>query len=212
VSPMVRIRGALRWALLALILIPGLILISVAISRWLGRPTASFSALPATGIALVGWIALKFLYQIFFFNGTGEEVGWRGFALPRLQARVSPLLASLVISLFWLPWHLFLWRAEGQAIQTGSYWLSSYAMHIPAGVIICWLYNRSRGSILVAGTAHAAANTAFALLGNLDLTVLMLTIYSFAAIIVLADRMWQKLPHDHPAVFRSLVTLSEEAH
>jgi membrane protease YdiL (CAAX protease family) len=199
-ASLVRVRGVLGWVLLALILLPGLSLISLAVSRGLGRPSASLSALPATGIALAGWIALKFLYQLFFFNATGEEAGWRGFALPRMQARLNPLIASLVISLFWVPWHVFLFRAEGQAIQTWSFWLLRYLIHIPAGVIICWLYNRSRGSILVAGVAHASANTAFAALQNFDMTGLALTFYAFVVVIVLADRMWKKLPPDHPAV------------
>jgi membrane protease YdiL (CAAX protease family) len=199
-TSLVQFRGALGWPLLALALLPGLSLISLAVSRLLGKPSASLSALPATGIALVGWIALKFLYQFFFFNATGEEAGWRGFALPRMQAHLSPLIASLVISLFWVPWHVFLFRAEGQAIQTWSFWLLKYLMHIPASVIICWLYNRSRGSILVAGIAHASAGTAFAVLQNFDMTGLSLTFYAFVVVIVLADRMWKRLPPDHPAV------------
>jgi membrane protease YdiL (CAAX protease family) len=211
-APLIRTKGVFPGIILALTLIPGLSLISVAISRLLGRPSVSFSGLPATGITLIGWIALKFLYQFFFFNGTGEEVGWRGFALPRLQGRVSPLIASLAISLFWVPWHVFLWQAEGQPIQAWSYWIMSYLIHIPAGVIICWLYNRSQGSILVAGIAHAAANTALALLRNLDLTVLTLTIFAFVMVIVLVDRMWQKLPLDHPAVAKSHGMLFEETH
>jgi membrane protease YdiL (CAAX protease family) len=198
--PLVRVRSVLGWVFLALALLPGLSLISLAVSRGLGRPSASLSALPVTGITLVGWIVLKFLYQLFFFNATGEEAGWRGFALPRMQAHLSPLVASLVIALFWVPWHVFLWRAGGQAVQSFSFWLSSYLMHIPASVIICWLYNRSRGSILVAGVAHAAANTAFALLQNFDMTGLTLTFYAFVGIIVLADRMWKKLPSGHPAM------------
>ncbi len=199
-APLVRVRGVLGWMLLAFALLPCLSLISLVVSRLLGRPSASLSALPVTGIALVGWIALKFLYQLFFFNATGEEAGWRGFALPRMQAHLSPLIASLVISFFWVPWHVSLWRAEGQAIETWSYWFLSYLINIPVGVIICWLYNRSRGSILVAGIAHASANTAFALLRNFDMTGLTLTFYAFAAAIVLADRMWKNLPPDHPAV------------
>lgn len=199
-ASLVRIRGVLGWGLLALALLPSLIFISLAVSRGLGRPSASFSALPGAGIALAGWIALKFLYQFFFFNGTGEEAGWRGFALPRMQARLSPLVASLVIALFWAPWHMFIWRAEGQAVYTWSFWLLRYLIHVPAAVIICWLFNRSRGSILVAGVAHASANTAFALLQNLDMTGLALTFYAFVVVIVLTDQMWKKLPSGHPAV------------
>jgi len=198
-------RSALWWILIALILIPSLSLISVAVSPLLGRSAISFSNFPATGITLIGWIALKFLYQFFFFNGTGEEVGWRGFALPRIQVRVSPLIASLVLSLFWVPWHLFLWLAEGQPIQTWSYWGLSYMIHIPAGVIVCWLYNRSQGSVLVAGIAHAAANTALALFRNLDSTVLALPLYAFVVVIIFVDHMWRKLPNDHPAVYQEIV-------
>jgi len=199
-----KVQGAVWWVLLALILIPSLSLISVVINPLLGRSSFSFSNFPATGTTLVGWIALKFLYQFLFFNGTGEEVGWRGFALPRMQSRVNPLIASLLLSLFWVPWHLFIWLAEGQPIQTWSYWALSYMIHIPAGVIICWLYNRSKGSVLVAGVAHAAANTALALFMNLDTTVLALTLYAFVVVIVVVDRMWRKLPKDHPAVYQDV--------
>ena len=199
---LLRIRGNIWWILLALILIPVLYIVSFPVSKLLGRSSGSFSALPATGFALAGWIALKFLYQFFFFNGTGEEAGWRGFALPRLQLHVSPLIAALILSLIWVPWHTFLWQAEGRPINTMSFWLMSYLIHIPAGVIICWIFNRSRGSILAAGIAHAAANTVMALIGNPDVYAFAVTLYVFVVIIIFADRMWQKLPQSHPAVYQ----------
>ena len=199
---LLRIRNNIWWLLLALILIPVLYIVSFPVSQILGRSFGSFSALPATGFALVGWIALKFLYQFFFFNGTGEEAGWRGFALPRLQLHVSPLIAALILSLIWVPWHTFLWQAEGRPINTMSFWLMSYLIHIPAGVIICWIFNRSRGSILAAGIAHAAANTVMALISNPDVYAFAVTLYVFVVIIIFADRMWQKLPESHPAVYQ----------
>jgi membrane protease YdiL (CAAX protease family) len=199
---LLRIRNNIWWILLALILIPVIYLLSFPISQLFGRSPGSFSALPATGFALVGWIVLKFLYQFFFFNGTGEEVGWRGFALPRLQLHVSPLIAALILSLIWVPWHMFLWQAEGRPINTSYFWLISYMIHIPAGVIICWIFNRSRGSILVAGIAHAAANTVMALISNPDVYAFAVTLYVFVVIIVFADRMWRKLPENHPAVYQ----------
>ncbi len=201
-----RIRDILGWIVLSLLLLPGLSLISIIISSILGRPLSFLSNLPTTGISLLGWIALEFLYQFYFFNGTGEEVGWRGFVLPRLQMYTSPLVASLLISLFWVPWHLFLWLAEGRVIQTVSFWAWSYLLHVPSGVTICWLFNRSHGRVLVAGTAHAADNTALALpmFGNLDPLVLCLPYYAFSAVIVFMDRMWKKLPIDHPAVDKTV--------
>ncbi|MCK7461760.1 MAG: CPBP family glutamic-type intramembrane protease [Sphingobacterium sp.] len=56
--------------------------------------------LPRSGLTLIGLITVKFLYQFFFFNAAGEETGWRGFALPRLQAHTSPLIAALIIGFF----------------------------------------------------------------------------------------------------------------
>jgi len=157
---------------------------------------------PEAGLALIGLVTVKFFYQFFFFNATGEEVGWRGFALPRLQSCTSPLLASLIISLFWVLWHFFLWKAEGRPVLTLQFWLGQFALHLPASVIIGWLYNRSKGSILVAGIAHAAANTAFAFFPNLDWTVYALTFAAAALVMILVDRMWKKLPSGHPAVYR----------
>ena len=201
-----RLRDIKWWILLAFILIPVLCLISFSISHLLGRsPNPLTVALPATGFALIGWIALKFLYQFFFFNGTGEEVGWRGFALPRLQLHISPLIAALLLALIWVPWHVFLWQAEGKAIDTFAFWQMSYLIHIPSSVIICWIFNRSRGSILIAGITHAAANTVMAIFGGFDITVLTIMFYSFAAVIVFADRMWRKLPVDHPGVYNDVI-------
>jgi len=70
-------------------------------------------------------------------------------------------------------------------------------------VIIGWFYNRSKGSILVAGIAHAAANTADGFF-NLDSTVFPLTLAFVALVLIVVDRMWKKLPSDHPAVYQAL--------
>jgi membrane protease YdiL (CAAX protease family) len=208
-SSLIRLRGNYGWALLALVAIPGLIAASIAVSRLSGRPASSGFQLPATGLTLVGLIAVKFLYQMFFFNATGEEVGWRGFALPRLQVLTSPMIAALVIALFWVPWHLFLWQAEGRPVSSGRFWGEYYLIHIFFSLIIVWFYNRSRGSILVAGIAHAAANTAFAFMPRIDLPVFLATVAVAALALVLYDKMWQGLPLDHPAVSRWLATAAD---
>jgi len=201
-SSLVRLRGVVGWAFLALILMPALILLSVFIDRFRdGQPITALS-FPASGPALIGLIAVKFFYQLFFFNATGEETGWRGFALPRLQASTSPLLASLVLALFWAPWHFFLWQAEGKPVFSLQYWVEQYVGLIPATFLIVWLYNRSRGSILVAGIAHAAANTAFAFLSGVDWFVLAAVNFVVVLVFVLIDRMWKKLSSDHPAVYQ----------
>jgi uncharacterized protein len=202
-ASLIRLRGVWGWALLALVLFPAALLLSVLVSSLLGRQPTAVHQFQETGLALIGLVTVKFFYQLFFFNATGEETGWRGFALPRMQARISPLVASLIIALFWINWHWFLWQAEGNPIFSWQYWIVQYALHIPASVIIGWFYNRSKGSILVAGIAHAAANTADGFL-DLDSTVFPLTLAFVALVLILVDRMWKKLPPNHPAVYQAL--------
>jgi uncharacterized protein len=204
-ASLLRLSGVWGWALLALTWTPVLILVSIFIKdpRW-GLPIA-IHRLPATGLALIGLVAVKLLYQLFFFNATGEEAGWRGFALPRLQACTSPLVACLVLNVFWPLWHLFLWMAEGKPVSSLEYWAQAYLLHLSATVAIVWFYNRSKGSILVAGIAHAAANTAFAFFPNLDGAIFNWTAAVAALLLVLVDRMWKKLPSDHPAVHQTPV-------
>ena len=206
VSSLVKPRGGVVWYLLALLLKPILMCISIPVSAVLGRGTGSSASLPAFGWEFAGLFLTVFLYQFLFFNATGEEVGWRGFALPRLQAKTSPLIACLVIGLLWAPWHAPLWYAQGAPIFTWDFWITRFLVIVPSSVISGWLYNRSRGSILVVGIAHAMSNT----LGNvvvlgpqLDERSIGLTWLVFAAMLVLLDKMWEKLPSNHPAVYGS---------
>ncbi len=192
------------WILIALLVFPLLTMISVLISRLLDQESPSFLSIPATGFGLVGWIVVKLMSQFFFFNGTGEEAGWRGFALPRLQAYTSPLTAGLILALLWVPWHLFLWIGEGRDVVSISFWVSSYLLHIPSGIILCWCYNRSRGSVLIAGIAHASANTVVALIQPLEQNIMIIVFFVFVGAIVLIDKMWKRLPQEHPSVQKSL--------
>lgn len=204
-SSLFRLRGVWGWALLALVL-PLLLII---LSSLIGGNQKSVMRIFDISWALAGLVLVKFIYQFFFFNATGEEAGWRGFALPRLQTRMSPLLAGLLLGLFWPPWHFLLWQAEGQPVMNIQFWLQSYASHIPAALLFVWFYNRSKGSILVAGIIHAAANTTSAIVPDLRWQIFDGVMLGFVGMVFLIDRMWRKLPADHPAVFQP-PTPSEE--
>ena len=199
-ASLLRLRGVTGWLLLALIFIPGIFMIGVVAGDLLGsQPVTAMSNL-RLGAPLLGMVILKFFYQMFFFNATGEESGWSGFARPRLQAHVSPLLAALIVALFWVPWHFFWWYAEGREVLTVAFWLEFYTAHILGSIIITWLFNRSRGSILVAGVAHAAGNTVQEFLPDYDSQLTLLIFIIVALILVLIDRMWKRLPQEDPAV------------
>ena len=206
-ASLLRWRGVWGWILLALAWTPELILVSIIIQGQVKGLPITIHRFPAAGLELIGLVAVKLLYQFFFFNATGEEAGWRGFALPRLQACTSPLVACLVLNVFWPPWHFFLWMAEGKSVSSPEYWMQAYLLHLPATFVIGWFYNRSKGSILVAGIAHAAANTAFAFFPNLDGAIFNWTVAVAALVLILFDRMWKKLPLDHPAVYQPSVPM-----
>jgi uncharacterized protein len=201
-SSLVRLRGVWGWVLLALMFYPALVLLLIPVNNFLGRQPITDYPLPAFDLSLMGLIVVRFLYQFFFFNATGEETGWRGFALPRLQARTNPLIASVVIAFFWTPFHLFWWQAEGRPVMSAGFWIEMYIAHTLFSVLIVWICNRAKGSILVAGLTHAATNTAQSFL-QIPSILLIMTFSVAALIVIIADRMWKKLPPDHPAVYGS---------
>jgi len=96
----------------------------------------------------------RFLF-IFLFIGLGEEPGWRGFALPRLQKQHSPLVASLILAPIWALWHLPLMGNEfAPAI------IPAFLISLLGGTLIqTWLFNRSKGSVFAQMLFHATVNT-----------------------------------------------------
>ena len=112
-------------------------------------------------------ILVVFVY-IFIFTALGEEIGWRGYALPRLQARFSPFIASLILGVVWAFWHLPLFWIAGDFHQ--SLPLSLFLLQILGSTILyTWMYNRSGGSLAIAMLFHTASNAAVGLLPILPL-------------------------------------------
>jgi membrane protease YdiL (CAAX protease family) len=210
-ASLIRLRGVWGWSLLALVLFPSLVLISVPIDSLLNKQPISSYQFPDASLALIGLVIVKFLYQLFFFNATGEETGWRGFALPRLQTQTSPLLAALIIGVFWVTWHFPFWHAEGQPVSALEFLVAMYIGHILLSVLIVWICNRANGSLLVAGFAHAATNTAQAFIHLQDVRSLYPTLFIAVLILILINQMWEKLPADYPAVFQAPKQVSEMA-
>jgi membrane protease YdiL (CAAX protease family) len=98
------------------------------------------------------------------WNGpVGEEFGWRGYALPKLQHKYGPLIASLVIGTVWGIWHLPDFFAPLGVIGAltsalGMGFLIPYTLGTIANtVFMTWLYNKSKASALVAGIVWHAA-------------------------------------------------------
>ena len=88
----------------------------------------------------------------------GEELAWRGAALPRLQSKYSALTSSLLLSVPWIFFHLPLFFTKGATQENMSF--VAYAVQLAAtSILLTWLYNNTRGSVLLAYLMHAAMNT-----------------------------------------------------
>jgi len=124
--------------------------LAVAGVRWAsGGPPPRFlenAALPQGSILL----ALATAVAANLVRGLGEETGWRGYALPRLQQRWGPLRATLVLGLLWALWH---WHPANLAIL-GRFPLWHLLAVLPVTALYTWLYNRTGGSLLAVVVLH----------------------------------------------------------
>jgi membrane protease YdiL (CAAX protease family) len=101
----------------------------------------------------------------------GEETGWRGFALTRLQESYHPLASSLIIGFFHGLWHLPVYLLVMGPVASGPFDLVKFATDVVAlmsiTIIWTWVFNNAKGSILFAVLLHASLNAAQAWMGSL---------------------------------------------
>jgi uncharacterized protein len=96
---------------------------------------------------------------LFLIGGlvNGEEIGWRGFGLPRLLAKHSALTASLILGSLWALFHLPLFFTRGDSFASTPP-LSFLVRMVGAAILFTWLFNNTGGSLLLAYLMHAASN------------------------------------------------------
>ena len=103
-------------------------------------------------------VVVNFILILLIGGPLGEEFGWRGLAIPSLEARFSPLWASLILGVIWAVWHLPLFFISGSAQSSLPFGL--YALlTIPLTILITWVYHGSGNSLLLVMLFHAAVNT-----------------------------------------------------
>jgi membrane protease YdiL (CAAX protease family) len=168
------VRWRVRWYWYALVVI-GPAAFSLAVAGVYALLGGSWSA--AAPRALQAPVLLPvFLLILSCTDGLGEELAWRGYALPRLFARYSALAASLILGVAWALWHLPLLWTAGIGEQQLPMWL--LLLDIPAkSVLFTWVFLRTRGSVLIAALLHGSTNLftvspAEAVTGDLTLPVL----------------------------------------
>lgn len=139
------------------------------------------------GLADIGpWplLPLVFVQTLLLGSPMGEEIGWRGFALPRLQATRGALGASLVLGVVWGVWHLPLWLSPTDP-TSGTFvgWL--FAGIVADAVLFTWLFNNTDGSLLLAVLFHATITVTGLFLAGPDVPWLAPLVKWLAVVIVL---------------------------
>lgn len=151
-------RAPWQWYLFVLLGIPALVMLGIIV-----QPGALEGFKGFTISLLAGYPF--YLFATFLGVGLGEEPGWRGFALPRMQKQYGPLSGTLLLGVLWSCWHLpdFLTASKGGGDGTGLVtFLTNFPIFtlavISLAVIMTWIYNHTKGSLFIAILAHASVD------------------------------------------------------
>jgi membrane protease YdiL (CAAX protease family) len=113
-------------------------------------------------VSLLYNVFFNFFLLLFWGGPLGEELGWRGFALPRLQRIQSRVVASIILGAAWGGWHLPIF------VMAGAFTIPVFALYvvstIPLTILMTWLFNHSKGSLLLAMLFHGSLNTFYIIL------------------------------------------------
>ncbi|MCK4642560.1 CPBP family intramembrane metalloprotease [bacterium] len=136
----------------------------------------------------IGQIIFIFLTGL-FFDGGGlmEEVGWRGFALPRLQKKMTPLKASIILGIMWALWHIPVKITQvnpftGMANFVFFYFIFTM-LCIMYTIVITYFYNRLGGSILIGIAIHGMVNDSAAVKWIFNETTMDINDFAYTAIV-----------------------------
>jgi uncharacterized protein len=137
-------RVGARWYLAALVLPGGIFVVAAGAYDLLGH--AEPLLYPPNQAAFV---AAAVVFPV------GEEIGWRGFALPRLMDRFGPVPASVVIGVLWTFWHVPMLTLQG---VSPILYLVFIPFMVGGSILFTWIYRHTRGSLLLAVLTHVGAH------------------------------------------------------
>jgi membrane protease YdiL (CAAX protease family) len=172
---LLRWRFGLQWYALVLV---GVAVLAYLVSRVAGAPSQVDLSTPL--------LVLNFLLGQLILGPLGEELGWRGFALPRLLRRFSPLVASLILGLIWGVWHLPSFFVS-TLVQSSLIIPVFLAGAVCMAILATWLYLHTGGSVLVSVLFHLAVNASMAAFGT-SFTWFMAALATCAVLVVTLDR------------------------
>lgn len=139
--------------------------------------------------AMILTVLTSYLIQT-LLTGGNEELGWRGFALPGLQARFGALGASLVLAVVWAVWHWPLFLMEGTFHAASPFW-GFLLFTLPLTVVFTWVHNQTGGSVLMVMLFHGAVNATAGYVQISMLNTSMVLTMSAVALVLVAAR-WRQ--------------------
>jgi len=179
-----------KWYLVAILLMPALRFAAIPLTTWLTDVPADYSHPMIRDLVPLDWplLAMLIAWSLFEVFTNGEEMGWRGYVLPRLQAKYNALVSSLILGVIWSVWHLPKFFGTGSSEGRSFFWFTVYTVSV--AVLYTWLYNNTRGSLLLVTLFHASGNTfgmflpaKFAVVGGI-LSNLETVFFVIAAIVI----------------------------
>jgi len=150
-----RLRGHIRWLLLAGLGIP-LIIALVHIALYSLIYDLPIMQNDPPWYWLIPAIPVNVYIVFVYSSGFGEEPGWQGYAMPRLLERFSPFIACVIFGIIWALWHL--------PLHFTPLWEGNEPLHlmmlytVPLSIILTWLTQKARGSVMPAVFLHHATN------------------------------------------------------
>jgi len=153
------------WVILSITLLPGLFLLAWFLANARGG-ALEVSAFESGALSSLWIVLFAFSHNLLLGGSLGEEIGWRGFLLPALLERMSPLWASLVLGMMWGVWHLPIDLYAGFGGEGLEAILARIVYVLPLSVIFTWFYVHTDGSLLIALFLHTSLN----LMGDIGLS------------------------------------------
>jgi len=185
-----RWRVSWRWYLLALFFEPARWCLALGIDRLLGR---SYELGPMPLKAILGSAAVYMIPVAVVFtlpNAIGEEIGWRGFALPRLRAWRGALVGTLVLGVFWGLWHIPAWIGQGLSLGFAPMAVRVLGL-VATAFVFTWIYYGTGGSLALAVLYHAAIAAKNYLFPGLPTRTEQLLLWVFVFVLIASTRsLW----------------------
>jgi len=193
-----------KWYLAAFLLIPALNYVAILLNSAFAKTPIDFSDVLAYEIFGPSANLVLLIIPFFLFDAiaNGEEMGWRGYVLPRLQVKYSALTASLILAVIWAFWHVPKFVTHWNTIT--FLWFTIDV--IAKAILMTWMFNSTKGSLLLVTLFHASFNTAGLLLPiannltdtNMNMRAMISTLEIIVAVIVVIYAGAERLSRTEP--------------